>query len=503
MWLSQLLEGISVGSPWEEQEISGVTADSSKVRPGGIFVCVRGERCDGHDFAPDALKNGAALVVTERDLGKVPQLLVEDSRKAYGLLCRNFYHHPEEKLHLFGITGTNGKTTTAHILTHLLEYAGETVGMTGTVCHRIAGRQIPSHYTTPTPEELYALLDEMVQAGCTCCVSEASSQALAQERMLGLRFFCGIYTNLTEDHLDVHRDMEQYYQAKKKLFSMTPRAVVSLKDDWGRRLAKEIPCETVTFSRTEGDYRLTGETPTSEGTSFFLEGKEETIGFISPFPGQYNSENAAGALLAAHQFGVSMKTLQRGLAKVPPVRGRLEKIPTGREFSMYLDYAHTPDGLEKALTALRQLQPGRLVCLFGCGGDRDRQKRPQMGQIAAALSDFVVLTSDNPRSEAPRAILQDILAGLRETDTPYAVIENRETAIAFTIQSAQKGDVILLAGKGHETYQVLQVGKIPFDERKITAEWLSRADQLRPTNGGYGNGTMELERNRLNSGCTL
>ena len=258
---------------------------------------------------------------------------------------------------------------------------------------------------------------------------------------------------------------------------MTPRAVVSLKDDWGRRLAKEIPCETVTFSRTEGDYRLTGETPTSEGTSFFLEGKEETIGFISPFPGQYNSENAAGALLAAHQFGVSMKTLQRGLAKVPPVRGRLEKIPTGREFSMYLDYAHTPDGLEKALTALRQLQPGRLVCLFGCGGDRDRTKRSIMGSVAAELSDLCIVTSDNPRTEDPIEIIHDIMPGVYAYNTPYTVISDRIEAIHWAIDNAARGDVILLAGKGHEDYQIIGHVKHHMDEREIVSSYLKGKDR--------------------------
>ena len=486
MRLTELLDGIRTLSPWEDMEISGVTADSARVTFGNLFVCVRGEHRDGHQFAAEAIQKGARMLITERRTGDFPQILVENSRDAYGLLCRNFYHHPEKKLHLFGITGPNGKTTTAHILSHLLEYAGERVGMTGTVCHKIAGRQIPSHYTTPTPEELYALLDEMVQAGCTCCVSEASSQALEQGRMQGLHFFCGIYTNLTEDHLDVHHDMEAYFQAKKKLFSMTPRAVISLNDTWGQRLAKEISCQTLTLSRdASGDYRLAEESSSLDGTTFTLEKSGEKIRFTSPLPGQYNSENAACALLAAREYGISFSTLQRGLTCVPPVRGRLEKIPTGKDFALFLDYAHTPDGLEKALTALRDLQSGRLVCLFGCGGDRDRKKRPQMGEIAAKYSDFVILTSDNPRSEAPRAILQDILVGLRETETPYAVIENREKAIAFAIQSAQKGDVILLAGKGHETYQVLHIGKIPFDERKITAEWLDRADQLRPTNGGY------------------
>lgn len=478
MKLTEILNGIRILNSYNETEVLDVTQDSRLVKEGSLFVCVKGAAFDGHSVAKEMLDNGAAAVVVERDLGLDKQIIVENSRAVFSLICANFFGNPAEKLKLIGLTGTNGKTTTTFLIKQILENVGKKVGLIGTVQNMICDEIYPAKYTTPDPYELQKLFSMMVNAGCEFCVMEVSSQALAQGRVNGLHFAVGAFTNLTQDHLDYHKTWENYFNSKRMLFENCDIAVTNTDDKYGFEIVKDLDFKrlvTYSVNSNNADYVAKNVTFKSNGVEYEIVG--ETIGRCNcPIPGRFSVYNSLCAASCAFALGMSFKDVICAIGKSQGVKGRIEVVPTNRDFTIIIDYAHSPDGLENIITSLKEIAKGRVVTLFGCGGDRDKTKRPKMGKIAAELSDFCVVTSDNPRSENPSLIIEDILEGMKGITTPYEVVENRKEAIEYAIKNAKKDDIILLAGKGHETYQILPTGTIHFDEREVVAEILAALD---------------------------
>lgn len=475
MKLSVLLNNIEVLSPPPcDPEITFVTDDSRRAAPGCAFVCIRGNSFDGHTAAADAVAKGAAVVVALEKTGVEHEVLVPDTRAAYSLMCAAFFGNPAARLNIVGVTGTNGKTTTCFLLKSILESAGKTTGLIGTVKNMIADKEYPSSLTTPDPMELHSMFARMLEAGCTHCVMEVSSQALAQRRVEGIRFAAAIFTNLTRDHLDYHGSFENYRDAKRILFENTDLAIINLDDDAASAMTSGVSCPVVTFSvRTDAsDYTAKNLNMRDSGCEYELVGKG-VIGRVRfRVPGLFSVYNSMGAAVCAAELGLPFRDVLSSLAGTSGVPGRLENVPTGRDFSVIIDYAHTPDGLENVLSALNEIKAGRVITVFGCGGDRDRTKRPIMGRIAAALSDIVIVTSDNPRTEEPEGIIDDITEGIEKPKIPVFRECDRTAAIALALKKAKPGDIVLLAGKGHETYQILGTGKIHYDEREVVARLL-------------------------------
>ncbi len=480
MKLSALLDGITTAphtlSP--DTEISAITCDSRKAEAGGILVCIRGYAVDGHDFAADAIKHGVAAVVVERDLGLENQIIVPSSRLAWAQMAANWFHHPAERLHLIGVTGTNGKTTTACLLKSILEAAGHKVGLIGTIQNMIGERILPAARTTPDTYDLQSLFALMVAEGCDYCVMEVSSHALDQERVAGCVFDAAVFTNLTQDHLDYHGTMENYLAAKKRLFFQCRRAIINADDKWADELMRDLPCPVVRYSAHQdaADFIAKDIAHKPDGVRFVLVGDNQLGRVHLHIPGQFSVYNGMAAAACAVSIGLPFETVVDALGNAPGVKGRAEVVPTGRDFTVVIDYAHTPDGLENICSTLKECCTGRLITVFGCGGDRDRTKRPQMGAIAARLSDLAVVTSDNPRTEDPALIIEEIVAGMQGCKTPFEVVENRTEAIRWAITHAKSGDTVLLAGKGHETYQILADGIIHLDEREVVADALQALD---------------------------
>lgn len=479
MTLYRVLESLNTALP--DCEITGVTDDTRKVREGMIFVCIKGSSFDGHTQAEAMLAKGAVLVIAERDLGLGDrQLLVANSRKVYGDLCAAWYGHPERKLRLIGVTGTNGKTTVSTLIWQMLRQAGKEAGLIGTVEYVIGDRVLPSVNTTPLTDAFFSLLAQMAEAGCEFAVMEVSSFGLEQHRIGPAWFEAAVFLNLTQDHLDVHGTMEQYYQAKKLLFSRCDTAWIDMGDAYGRRLKTEISCKTNTFAVAEhaavsADYLVTHTQLFSDKTIFTLRTPQETLEIPMRMAGQFNIGNAAAAIAVCQQLGIPMETILSMLREYPGVRGRCERIPTGRDFTVICDYAHTPDALEKILRSMKQCTSGRLIALFGCGGNRDRTKRPKMAAAAARYADHLIITSDNPRDEDPEAIIAEILTGLADQHITYDTEPDRQKAIAHAVAIAQKGDVIVLAGKGHEDYQIVAGGvHLHMDERELVQQALAQ-----------------------------
>lgn len=476
MKLSQVLKGIKVLNEYSDVEVLDVTQDSRLVKEGSLFVCIKGAAFDGHNFAKEMLEKGAAAVVTEKDLGLEHQVIVENTRKIFSYICANFFNNPADKLKLIGLTGTNGKTTTTFLIKQILENVGKKVGLIGTVQNMIGDEVYPAKYTTPDPYELQKLFAKMVDAGCEYCVMEVSSQALAQGRVNGLRFTLGAFTNLTQDHLDYHKTWENYFNSKRLLFENCDIAVTNADDENGLKIIEGLNFKkviTYAINRNDATYVAKNVNFKPNGVEYEIVG--DTIGRCNcPIPGRFSVYNSLCAASCALALGVSFDSVLMAISKSQGVKGRIEVVPCDRDFTIIIDYAHSPDGLENIITALKEIAKGRVVTLFGCGGDRDKTKRPKMGRIAAELSDFCIVTSDNPRSENPSAIIEDILVGMKDVKTPYKVVENRKEAIAYAIEHAKKDDIILLAGKGHETYQILPTGTIHFDEREVVADILSR-----------------------------
>lgn len=474
MRLYELFEGIQNNGLGPDVEITRLTCDSREAGPGALFVCIKGLKFDGHTAAATALEQGAAAVVTECDLNLAQQIVVPSTREAYAELCGAWCGRPASKLKLIGVTGTNGKTTITYLIKHVLESAGKRVGLIGTIHNEIGDMSIPATHTTPDPAELHVLFARMLAAGCEYVVMEVSSHALDQCRLGGCHFAVGIFTNLTQDHLDYHETMENYYLAKRKLFFQCDTAVINADDEAGHRLLGEIPCKALTFSAASdaADYSAKDVSPAAAGSRFEFVGRS-VIGRVRfCMPGRFSVSNAMAAGVAALATGVPFEEMVAGLCTCTGVTGRMEVLPTNTPFTVIRDYAHSPDGLLKACETVREFKKGRLITLFGCAGNRDRTKRPKMAEIVSHLSDLVILTSDNPRDEDPLQIIEDAKPGLLEYTTPYRLMPDRYAAIEWALGEAKPDDILLLAGKGHEDYQVLDFGTICFDEKEIVLRLL-------------------------------
>src|ERR1039457_1294690 len=463
MTLGEILAGVRLKAPLSQLlsqlDVQGLDYDSRRVQPGFLFFAFPGSRADGRQFARDAAGRGAVAAASESaapDAFPAPWIEVEHGRHALALAARNFYRHPDERIALTGITGTNGKTTTSYLIDAILRAAGKTTALIGTIEYHLAGRVLPAVNTTPESLELARMFAELAAAGGTHATMEVSSHGLALSRVYGLHFHTAVFTNLTRDHLDFHGTMEAYFAAKQMLFAgagaAPPRFAVLNRDDAGRR-AQHVSSgfQGLRFDVGFGKLRCAVE---------------------SPLIGKINVYNILAACGAGLSYGIPPETLARGMAGLPAVPGRFERIDQGQPFVVVVDYAHTDDALRNAIAVARGLNPKRIITLFGCGGDRDRAKRPLMGYAAAEASDFVVLTSDNPRSEDPLAIMNDALVGIRRTDVAHVVEPDRAAAIARALKEAREGDIVILAGKGHEPYQVLNDRTIPFDDRALAREVL-------------------------------
>lgn len=476
MRLDQLARDLAssdlVGDPGTD--ISSLQFDNRKVTQGALFFCVRGEKSDGHDFAPAAVEAGAAALVCEKRLDlAVPQLVVGDTRASMAPIAACFNGYPTRDMKLAGITGTNGKTTTAFLLRDILEYAGLPSGLMGTVKQVVGGVEEEVVRTTPEAIDLQASFRRMLEAGDEACVMEVSSHAMVMHRADSIDFDLAVFTNLTQDHLDFHSDMEDYFQAKRLLFAAGPgAAVVNVDDEYGRRLATEFDCLTYSANGAAADYSAVEVSFNAGGASFLLQSEHGDIPVTTMLPGSFNVANALAALAGAIALGVDPDEAVAGLADAGRVPGRFEPIDEGQDFAVLVDYAHTPDSVENVLRAARGLTDGRLISIVGAGGDRDRAKRPLMGRAGAELSDLAVITSDNPRSEDPAAIIEDVLAGIEDRDA-VLVEQDRDAAIGLAIREAGPGDTVVIAGKGHEQGQEFENGrKIPFDDRDVARKHL-------------------------------
>lgn len=467
MKLRELLNGIETKTDYvQNPEITMVTDDSRKVRNSSAFICIEGSEHDGHDFAHRALEKGASVVICERDLGIKNRIIVENTREAYALLCANFYGNRHRQMKLIGITGTNGKTTTSFILKRILEENGYKVGVIGTLGAVIGAEQYPLEHTTPNPSILHRLFYMMWLAGCDVCVMEVSSQALAKQRLYGVEFDIGIFTNLTAEHLDYHKDMESYALAKAKLMQNSRICVINADDPYADFMKQNAGGEILTYA-IDGKADITAEeiTLSRNGVDYTLKTQGVSLRVDYGSVGKFSVYNSMAALAAAQLMSLNTDRCLKGVAEAQTVKGRMEKVPNKRGINIFIDFAHTPDSLENALKTLKKLYSGRLIVVFGCGGDRDKSKRPIMGKIAASYADTVYVTSDNPRTEEPDEIIDDIVSELDEGS--YIRQRDRAEAINEAVCEAKTGDTVLIAGKGHEKYQIIKTEKLRFDEREI------------------------------------
>lgn len=458
----------------DQLDIREVQYDSREVKKGDVFVCIQGYVTDGHKYIDSACRNGASAIVLSEDVKHVPEctiIKVKDTRKALAVMASNYYGNPSKKMKVIGITGTNGKTTSAFMIKSILETAGYKVGLIGTISNYIGNKKIPSHRTTPESLELQKLFGKMADESVDCCVMETSSHSLYLDRTYGIKFSQAVFTNLTRDHLDFHKTFENYYKAKLILFQNTLNSVVNMDDKYGEKIYRDAPGTKVTYAvDREADVRGSGLNVHSRGINFNIsyEGKTESVNL--GIPGKYNAMNALGSAAACLCEGIDLRTVKKGLESMEAVPGRCEIVTRGYDlgYEVVVDFAHTPDGLQNILKTAREFTKGRLICVFGCGGDRDNTKRPIMGKIGTELSDFAVITSDNPRTEEPMSIIDEIVSGVEKHN--YTVVENRREAIKKAMEMAEKGDVVVVAGKGHESYQILKDKTIHFDEREVVAD---------------------------------
>ena len=477
MKLRELLQGIRVLQSTADMEldIPNVYYDSRKVTEGSLFVAMSGFAADGNRFIPMAMQKGAAVVVTakkpERD---IPYVLVENDRLALAMLGINFYGHPVEEMTLIGVTGTNGKTSSTLLLKQVLETClNAKVGLIGTMENLIGDEVIPTERTTPESFELQGLFARMRDAGCTHVVMEVSSHAITLDRVGGVHFDVAAFTNLTEDHLDFHKTMDAYCDAKAELFARCGKAVINVDDNYAHRMLAKAACPTLRTSAYDGDLYAKDVYMHAEGVAFTAVCGEETAEVKLPIPGKFTVYNALTVIGVAHQLGIGLAEITEALKTVQGVKGRIEVVPTpGKDYSVLIDYAHTPDGLENVLSSVKDFCKGRLIAVFGCGGDRDPIKRPIMGEIGVKLADFAVITSDNPRTEDPNAIIADIVKGVDPSMGAYIVEPDRRKAIRYAMDIGEKNDIIILAGKGHETYQEICGVKHHLDEREEVAAYL-------------------------------
>lgn len=481
MKLLEVLDGVSyiVVKGSLDKEIVNIQYDSRKVSKGDIFVCLSGFEADGHDYAFKAVESGASVIICEKDIEfdklseEITVIRVEEGRKTLATMAANLYDHPTKKLKLIGVTGTNGKTTSVYILKSILEKTGEKVGLIGTIANYIGDEKIESSHTTPESLELQKLFKSMVDKGCKYCVMEVSSHSLALDRVYGCSFEIGIFTNITRDHLDFHKTFDNYYESKFKLFERSVHSIINVDNNYGYKVLSDLEDlnrDVVTYSiNEESDFKANEVIIDEQNTVFTVNGtKYELV-----LPGDYNVHNALGTIAAAKILGVNDEVIKAGLLDVV-VPGRCERVGVkyNLPYELIIDFAHTPDGLKNLLETLRKLTQNRLIAVYGSGGDRDKVKRAEMGRIGSELADLVIITSDNPRKEDPIAILKEISCDIKKTN--YLAIEDRVEAIRLAMDMAEQGDVVVLAGKGHETYQIMPEGKVHFDEREVIDSILNK-----------------------------
>jgi UDP-N-acetylmuramoyl-L-alanyl-D-glutamate--2,6-diaminopimelate ligase len=499
MKLGQLLEGVTVTKLFQTMygrkvvtqdiEVSRIQYDSRRVEPNDCFVAIRGTGTDGHRFIQSAINRGARVVVLQSEAALpdslsmhagVVKLVVPDSRKALAVMSANYFGHPSRQLTMVGVTGTNGKTTTTHIVKSILEAAGRQVGLIGTIEYKVGDTVIPATHTTPESLELNELLARMVQSGCTSISMEVSSHALHQSRVYGLEYDVAVFTNLTQDHLDYHGSMDEYFRAKRLLFeglTADACAVTNLDDQWGSKMTIPGGTRRLTYSITApADVRATDVELSMQGTSFTANFRGRQMAISSPLVGRFNVYNILAAFTAGLALDIPHKTIATGIGNVRSLQGRFERIASPKGWTAIVDYAHTPDALEKCLRAIHDILPksnrGRVITVFGAGGDRDRTKRPVMGKVVSSLSDLSIVTSDNPRTEDPQRIVDEIVRGIANGAEAIQVLDRR-AAIKKALGLAGRGDVVLIAGKGHEDYQVIGKEKIHFSDREVVEELIN------------------------------
>lgn len=474
MKLKNLLAGIEYEIVGDDQvEILGIAYDSRKVQKGYLFFCIQGYQSDGHQYAKNAYQAGAAcLVVTKKQDLPIAQVVVKDDRAAMALISAAFYGHPAKRLRMVGVTGTSGKTSTTYLLKSIFEHEGSKVGLIGTIVNIIGDKVIPAERTTPEAPDLHQLLAEMLDAGVDTVVMEVSSHSLYLKRVYGIKFQGAIYTNLTQDHLDFHGDFEHYRDAKAILFQNAEHSAVNADDPYGAYMEKAAFGQVKTYGIHEkANIAAKNIELHPAGSRFIMVNEGTQLPILLKTPGLFSVYNALAAITVSFMLGVDMISIKQGLEAVSGIPGRFETLDTrGGDYSIILDYAHKPDSLQSTLKTAREFSKGRLVCIFGCGGNRDAGKRPIMGELAERLADYVIVTSDNPRFEEPKAIIDEILAGMKGKN--HIVIQDRRAAIAYALEHAQAGDVIILAGKGHEDYQEIRGEHHPFDEKVIVKEIL-------------------------------
>ncbi len=461
-----------------ETEIGDISYDSRRTRKGDLFVAIRGFESDGHRFIGSAISAGASVVLCEEKPEEiVPYVLVKNSREALALVSKKYFGNPTSGMKLIGVTGTNGKTTTTMLIKHVLENCtGEKCGLIGTNQNMIGEKVLPTERTTPESYELQKLFRQMADEDCKYVVMEVSSHSLVLDRVAGIRFEVAVFTNLTQDHLDFHKTMEEYAAAKALLFARCEKAAINIDDEWGGYMAERAKCPVFTYSETKLEADLVAKDirlSTSNVKFLALAGSSLERASLE-IPGKFSVYNAMSVISACLLLGLPLNTVCESLKTAKGVKGRVEVVPTPGDYTILIDYAHTPDALENVIRSMKEVSSGRVVVLFGCGGDRDKTKRPIMGEIATTLADYVIITSDNPRTEAPADIITDILAGVKAPKSRYKVIEDRREAIAYAIDNHMEGDLIILAGKGHETYQIIGKTKYHMDEREIVAEHLEK-----------------------------
>ena len=499
MTLSRLLEGVTVSKMFHQRygqmlvtsdlEIRALQYDSRKVQHGDAFVAIRGTSSDGNAFITTAIDRGAIVAITDNDAAvpdsyflhtSVAKIVVPHSRIALGQMSSTYYDHPSRKLTMIGITGTNGKTTTSQLVRTIAEATGTTAGLIGTIEYIVGTERIPATHTTPESLELNELLARMVQQKCSAAVMEVSSHALDQHRVEGIQFDCAVFTNLTQDHLDYHGSMGEYFNAKKILFdNLSPGApaVINVDDQWGKKLLEMTGAPKLSYGMVSpADVRATNISLSLENVRFIIEHESERTEIQSPLVGLFNVSNILAAFATGITLGISKATMQQALRTAQSARGRFERIVSPKGYIVVIDYAHTPDALEKALLTVhnivRKARGHRIITVFGCGGNRDAQKRPMMGRIASELSDVTIVTSDNPRHERPDSIIDGIMTGVKPGSVVFRE-PDRRTAVRTALGMAQPGDVVLIAGKGHEEYQIIEDKRIHFSDREIVEEYFS------------------------------
>ena len=478
MNLKRLLTDVKTNSEIPDIEIMGVCYDSRKVTAGCMFICLTGGAADGHNFAKSAAEGGAAVIVAERMTdANAPHIIVDDTRRAMFDISANWFDNPQRKMKFLGVTGTNGKTSTVYYIKEILSGLSKKVGLIGTVNNMIGDKVLPSNSTTPEPLELMGLLSEMHSEGCEYVVMEVSSHSIVQKRVCGIDFLAVAFTNLTQDHLDYHGTMENYKAAKREIFDFCENAVINIDDATGREYLGSITCNKITYSALYNSADLVAKDPKirANGVKFLAVTKGGISKVSVRTPGTFTVSNVLAAIAVCLAAGFDLADM--ALGNVSGVLGRAQIISGERDYTVMIDYAHTPDGIENILRSVKEYAEGRIVTLFGCGGDRDKTKRAIMGDVAARLSDFVVVTSDNPRTEDPDSIIADILPGVENNKTPFVVIPDRRKAIEYVIANAKPRDMIVLAGKGHEKYQILGKEKIDFDEEAIALSFMEKYEK--------------------------